>query len=347
MKLKLRKIALAVITMVCTILLTGCGEITLYGEVTEVNIDAQTGVFSFQLLQDGGEPITVVTDQNTHIFSWLDEVSESDLRTGAMEGIFVEVTGRSSHSNMNATEVQIDRLRIPAVHTLEDGTQIDRMIGFSDSVYCLEDGTQLLMVRDTIGPDNVHSGTVESLGELPQEAQQNIKMYFAEQGILYDVFATLENAYDAYYILKDKFSAYTLSQEIGPIASSDEVIYYLTIVTTPDLAAHGHAQLRLGVAFDKDTGEVIPTSDLFTCEADELIKQLLEICKVEDEALTAEMIENFKLEYMVFFPDNLKITFPAEALPEYGISHGMGFDYSEEVRALIQPWAVPNGSGQE
>ena len=347
MKLKLRKIALAVITMVCTILLTGCGEITLYGEVTEVNTDAQTGVFSFQLLQDGGEPITVVTDRETHIFSWLDEVSESDLRTGAMDGIFVQVTGKTSHSNMNAKEVQIDRLRIPAVHTLEDGTQIDRMMGFSNSFYCLEDGTQLLMVSDTIGPDNVHSGTVESLDELPQEAQQNIKMYFDEQGIMYDVFATLENAYDAYYILKDKFSAYTLSQEIGPIASSDEVVYYLTIVTTPDFAAHGHAQLRLGVAFDKDTGEVIPTSDLFTCEANELIRQLLEICKVEDKALTAEMIENFKVEYVTFSPDYLEITFPAEALPEYGISHGMGFDYSEEVRALIQPWAVPNGSGQE
>lgn len=342
-----RRTALSVIIMVCTILLSGCGEKTIHGEVTEVNMDAQNGVFSFVLTQDGGEPITVATDENSHIFSWIDEVSEADLRAGTKEGIFVSVTGRTSRSNMNATEVQIEYLRVPGVYTLEDGTQVDRLIGSTYSFYCLADGTELLMVRDTIGPDNVHSGTVESLDELPQEAQQNIKMYFDEQGIMYDVFATLENAYDAYYILKDKFSAYTLSQEIGPIASSDEVIYYLTIVTTPDFAAHGHAQLRLGVAFDKDTGEVIPTSDLFTCEADELIKQLLEICKVEDEALISEMIENFKLEYMVFFPDNLEITFPAEALPEYGISHGMGFDYSEEVRALIQPWAVPNGSGQE
>ena len=30
-----------------------------------------------------------------------------------------------------------------------------------------------------------------------------------------------------------------------------------------------------------------------------------------------------------------------------GVSHGMGFDYNEEVRALLQPWAVPTGSELE
>lgn len=341
----LRRIALSIIIMVCTILLSGCGEKTIHGEVTEVNIDAQTGVFSFVLTQAGSEQITVVTDENTHIFSWIDEASEADLRAGTMEGIFVSVTGRTSRSNMNATEVQIEYLRIPGVHTLEDGTQIDHLIGATYSFYCLANGTELLMVRDTIGPDNVHSGTVESLDELPQKAQENIKAYYDEQGILYDISATLEDAYEAYCILKDEFSTYMLSQEMVPTASSDKVIYYLTVVTTPDNKSYGHAELRLGVAFNKDTGEVIPTTDLFTCEADELIGRFSEICKVGDEALIAEMIENFKLEYVVFFPDNLEIAFPVEALPEYGVSHGMGFAYSEEVRSLLQPWAVPKSSG--
>lgn len=203
------------------------------------------------------------------------------------------------------------------------------------------------MVRNTIGPDNVHSGTVESLDTLPEEAQQKIKTYFDEQGILYDVFVTLENAYDAYCILKDDFSTYVLSQEMVPTASSDEILYYLTVVTTPDNGTYGHTELRLGTAFDKDTGEVIPASDLFTCEPDDIIDRFAEICKVDDEALIAEMKAKLKLEYVIFFPDNLEITFPAEALPEYGISHGMGFDYSEEVSALLQPWAIPNGSGME
>ena len=341
-----RRIALAVIIMVCTILLSGCGEKTIHGEVTEVNTDVQTGVFSFVLTQDGGEPITVVTDENTHIFSWLDEASEADLRACTKEGIFVSVTGRTSRSNMNATEIQIEYLRVPGVYTLEDGTQVDRLIGSTYSFYCLADGTELLMVRDTIGPDNVHSGTVESLDELPQKAQENIKAYYDEQSVLYDVFATLENAYDAYYILKDEFSTFILSQEMAPTASNDEVIYFLTVVTAPD-KSYGHAEQRLGAAFNKATGEVIPVSDLFTCEADELIGRFTKICQLQDEALIAEMIKNFKLEYIVFFPDNLEITFPVEALPEYGVSHGMGFDYNEEVRALLQPWAVPKGSKLE
>lgn len=340
-----KRAAIVLLAFVCAILFAGCGEKTIYGEVAGVKTDAQTGVFSFILTQDGGEPITVVTDENTHIFSWIEGVSESDLRDGAMEGIMVSVTGTTSRSIMNATEVQIDHLLLREAHTLADGTQIDIMMGSSYTFYCLEDGTELLMVRNTIGPDNVHSGTVESLDALPQEAQQKIKAYYDAQGILYDVLATLEDAYDAYCILRDDYSTYVLSQEMVPTASSDEIIYFLTVVTTPDSRTNGHTELRLGAAFDKDTGEVVPASDLFTCEPDELIDRFAEICKVDDEALIAEMKANFKLEYVVLFPDNLEITFPAEALPEYGISHGMGFDYSEEVCALLQPWAIPNGSG--
>lgn len=342
-----KRSALVLITLLCAILFTGCGEKTISGEVTGVKTDAQTGVFSFILTQDGSEPITVVTGENTHIFSWIEGVSESDLRDGSMGGIMVSVTGTTSRSSMNATEVQIDHLILRGAHTLADGTQIDIMMGSSYTFYCLEDGTELLMVRNTIGPDHVHSGTVESLDALSQAAQQKIKEYFDAQGILYDVFATLEDAYDAYCNLKDDYSTYVLSQEMVPTASNDEIIYFLTVVTTPDDGTNGHTELRLGAAFDKDTGEVVPTSELFTCDPDELIDRFAEICKVDDEALIDEMKANFKLEYVILFPDNLEITFPAEALPEYGISHGMGFDYSEEVRALLQHWAIPNGSGVE
>lgn len=342
-----KRTAIVFLVLICAVMITGCTEETICGEVTGVKTDAQTGVFSFVLTQDDGEPVTVVTDQDTHIFSWLDEVSESDFRAGAMEGIFVSVAGRVSNSNMKAMEVQIDGLRMRDVYTLEDGVQIDLMIGPSHSIFCLEDGTELLMVQNTIGPDNVYSGTGESLDALSQEAQQKIKEYFDAQGILYDIYETLENAYDAYYILKDDYTACMLSQEMAPTASNDEVIYYITVVTTPDDGTYGHAELRLGAAFNKETGQAISASELFTCEPDALIERFAEICKVDDEALIAEMKANFKLEYVVFFPNGIEITFPAEALPEYGISFGMGFDYSQEVRALLQPWAVPKDSGLE
>lgn len=342
-----RRIAVVLVTLACAILITGCGTKTIYGEVTEGNTDAQTGVFSFMLTQDDGESITVVTDQNTHIFSWIDEASEFDLRNGSMEGIMVSVTGRRSHSTINATQVEIAHLLVRGEYALEDGTRINIKRGISGTVYCLEDGTELLMVRNTTGPDHVTVGGVESLDALSQEAQQNIKAYYDEQGILYDVFATLEDAYDAYYILKDDFSPYLLSQEMVPTASSDKVIYFLTVVTMPHHGTNSHTELRLGAACDKATGEVIRASDLFTCEPDEIVDRFIGISMVDDEALTAEMKANFKLEYVIFFPDNLEITFPAGALPKHGISHGMGYDYTEEICALLQPWAVPNGSRQE
>ena len=340
-----KKATMVLMVFVCAVVFAGCGEKTIYGEVTDVKTDAQTGVFSFILTQDGGEPITVVTGEDTHILSRIEGVSESDLRDGAMEGIMVSVTGTTYRSSMNATEVQIDHLLIRDACTVADGTQIDILIGSINTFYCLEDGTELLMVRNTIGPDNVYSGTVESLNALSQEAQQKIKDYFNAQGILYDLFATLEDAYDAYCILKDDYSTYVLSQEMVPTASSDEIIYFLTIVSTPDSGTNGHRELRLGAAFHKDTGEVIPALDLFTCESDAIIDRFAEICKVDDEALISEMKVNFKPEYVIFFPDNLEITFPADALPKYGASHGMGFEYNAEVSALLQPWAIPNGSG--
>ena len=342
-----RRTAVFLVTLACAILITGCGVKTIRGEVTEINTDDQTGVFSFVVTQDDGESITVETDQNTHIFSWIDEASEYDLRNGAIDGIVVSVTGRRSRSAIKAAQVEIEYLLARGEYALEDGTRIDIKRGIFDTVYCLEDGTKLLTVRNTVGPDDVITVGVESLDTLSQEAQRNIKAYYDEQGILYDVFATLEDAYGAYYILKDNFSPYLLSQETVPTASSDRVVYFLTVVTMPYRGTNSHTELRLGTAFDKATGEEIRASDLFTCEPGEIIDRLIEISMVDDEALTAEMKANFKLEYVIFFPDNLEITFPAGALPKHGISHGMGFDYTEEICALLQPWAVPNGSRQE
>lgn len=345
MKHRCRVLMFLIIALICAVIFAGCGDKTIRGEVTGVNTDAQTGAVRFVLEQDDGELITVVTDKDSHIFSWIDEVSESDLRTGAVEGIMVSVTGRMSGSTMHATQVQIDQLLVRDAHTLEDGTQIDVLIGSTHLLYCHQDGTELLMVRTPIGPDCVHVGGVESLDLLPQKAQQNILAYYNAQGILYDEFKVLEEAYTAYQILKDDFQTFTLGQEIVPTASNDEIIYFLTVVTMPDNGPHGDKELRLGAAFDKETGKKIPVLDLFTCEPEEIIPLFAEICKLDDEALISEMKANFRPEYVVFFPDNLEITFPAGVLEVYGTSFAMGFDYGEETYdALLQPWAIPCGS---
>ena len=176
---------------------------------------------------------------------------------------------------------------------------------------------------------------------LPQEAQQNIMAYYDDQGLFYDEFQTLEDAYDA-FCAWDKFYAFYLSQEILPTASSDDVMYILTDFMS-DRGMEGSNELRLCAVFDKETGENIPIEDIFACEPQEIITKLIEICGPGKDAPMDEMKQAFKPEYVVFYPENVEIIFPEEALPEYGLNFGMGIDFeNEDLLDLIQPWAVPN-----
>ena len=182
---------------------------------------------------------------------------------------------------------------------------------------------------------------MESLDSLPEEAQQNVIAYYDAQGLFYDEFQTLQDAYDA-YCTWDKFYAFYLSQEIIPTASSDDVIYFLTDFMS-DRGYEGTEELRLGAAFDKKTGEFIPVTELFTCKPEELLPKLIEISGLDDAALIEEMEQSFIPEYVVFLPDYLEITFPESALPAYGVSSAMAIDLmDEELLKLLQPWAVPN-----
>ena len=73
--------------VICCLFLCGCSRLTIRGEVMEVNGD------SFLLLPDGGDALTVTMDENTVAFSWSEDVTVSDLKSGAMDGIIVTATG--------------------------------------------------------------------------------------------------------------------------------------------------------------------------------------------------------------------------------------------------------------
>ena len=328
--------------LMCAFLFSGCGEKTIRGEVIEVISDGQTGEFSFVIDQDVGGLKTIKTDADTYIFSWIEEATEKDLREGNVDGMMVSVTGKNRSEAFHAEHVMIEQLRIRNYHTLEDGTQVDIIIGLNEYTYCLGNITELLRVRNPIGPHNVQVAGVESLDSLPEEVQQNVIAYYDAQGLFYDEFQTLQDAYDA-YCTWDKFYAFYLSQEIIPTASSDDVIYFLTDFMS-DRGLEGTEELRLGAAFDKKTGEFIPVTELFTCKPEAILPKLIEICDLDDAALIAEMEQAFRPEYVVFFPENLEITFPESALPAYGMSSGMGIDFTknEDLLKLLQPWAVPN-----
>lgn len=336
--MKKRSFMMVLTAMICTVLLTACGEKTIRGEVMEVNSDGQ---LQFVLDQEVGGLITIHTNENTHIFSWIGEATESDFRAGDVDGMMVSVTCRKRNGEWMASQVQIERLRIRDYYALDDGSMVDLIIGLYENVYCLGNITELLVVRKPVGPDNVQVVGQESLATLPEEAQQNIMAYYDAQGLLYDEFQTLEDAYDEYY-MSDKFYAYYLSQEIVPAASSDDVIYFLTDFMS-DRGREGTLELRLGAAFDKKTGEEIHITELFTCDSEEILEKLMEITDLKKYAPIEEMKQVFKVEYVVFFPEYLEITFPEDTLPEYGLSYTMSVDFKNEALLdLLQPRAVPN-----
>ena len=335
----MKKITIGLIAILCALLFAGCSDRTLTGEVSGVKEDAQGG-FSF-VLESGGDPISVTADADTLVFSWVEGLSEKELKTGSADGIYVSVTGSVSGASMRASEIQIEGQLVRGVHTLKDGTPIDAMKGFTYTMYCLEDGTELLMVQDPVGPGNIYTGGEESLAELPQEAQERITSYYGARGLLYDEFQLLQDAYDAFSAEKEDFQSHWVEQEVCPSASSDEVIYFLTSLTGSE-----YGMQNTCAAFDKQTGEVIPAESLFTCQPGEIISCLASAAGIYDPEELAQMEAAFRPELVCFFPDNLDITFPAGTLPSHEIAHGMVLDYGEEVRALLQPWAVPSGMEQ-
>ena len=324
--------------LLCAVFLTGCGEKTIRGEVIEVHSDGQ---LSFVLDQEIGGLVTIQTDEDTHLFSWIDEAPESDFREGNVEGMMVQVTLKKFHKDKIASQILIEQLKIKDYYTLADGTKVDLIIGLNEHSYSIPNVTELLKVRKPIGPENVQIVSQESLRDLPEVAQQNIVAYYDAKGLLYDEFQTLEDAYNA-LCTWDKFYAFYLSQETCPIASSDDVIYILTDFLS-DRGMEGTNELRLCAAFNKKTGEEIPITDLFTCELEEILTKSMEICKLDKDDPIEEMKKAFRPEYLVFLPECMEITFPINDLPEYGMSFGMGIDYTDEaLQGLIQPWAVPN-----
>ena len=85
--------------------------------------------------------------------------------------------------------------------------------------YRLPDGTVILQVQEPAGPDNSITAGVESLKDLKEPARQTILDYYEKQGILYDLQAELQKAYEAYGKSKEageKFQAFTLNQTISP-----------------------------------------------------------------------------------------------------------------------------------
>ena len=324
-----------IMALIVCLLLCGCRELTIRGEMMGWFSDGQTGLCGFSILRENGDGLSVIVDGHTQIFSWVEDITVSDFKAGTMDGIVVDIKGDVKQDTIYATEIQIEGRLIRNYHTLSDGTSVNLFKSYLYQMYSLENGGDLLFVQDPTNVEETYVAGIGSLRDLPEAAQENIKAYYDAKGLLYDELQTLEEAYDA-YLAGDNFQTYTLGQEVCPSATNEEVIYFLNIVSLPG------SELRLCAAFDKDTGEAIPMADIFACEPVEFISRLAAVGGVED-ALIEEMKAAFKPEYVTVSQSYLEVNFPAGTLPSEELPFGMGFEYNEDVCELIQPWAVPSG----
>ena len=219
--------------------------------------------------------------------------------------------------------------------TLSDGTPLDIMRGFGWRTYRLTDGTELLTVQETDGPANSYL-----FDDLTEAAREKILAYYEAQGTLYDEKAELERAYAAWREEGNEYYCRSLDQRSSPTASNGRMMYFLTTVRLPVEGRTFH-ELRLGAAFDRETGDHINNLDLFACPEEEVIEAVLDAGKVPTQLLKTEMRAAFRPEYLVFFPDSLGINFPQGTLPSQEYDYYVSAEYDDGLKDLLQDWAVP------
>ena len=179
---------------------------------------------------------------------------------------------------------------------------------------------------------------------LTEAAKENILAFYEAQGILYDLPAQLERAWAAYSEADEGFEPYTLGQEVNLCAQNDSTLWLLTKVTLP-LGGRVVTEEQFCAAFDKATGERLAAEDLFTCTGDELAAALLDAAGITDEPKRSELLAAFDESRVVFRGEALEVFYPEGTVPSEETALILGLDYTDEIKALLQPRALPRNAG--
>ena len=330
---------IAILTLLCALVLTGCGrETSVDGTVTAVDYDEDGIMTALTLCTSDGKTEQVELTESTGLFSWVEGTDRADIRPE----MTVRVEGERKDGVWQADWVSITGGPEHGAAVLADGTVVDALHrSWGEKVYQLPDGTQLLRVNDTVWPEDVVVGGVPvNYDDLSPAVQTAVSAYFHDQGVGYDEQAELERAYEAYCADPEQFSAYVVGQNVSPCGASERVIYYETDVTLPVSSGVITGETTV-TAFDRETGAVIPAEDLFTCTRSELIAAVLDAAGVTEQPLRREAEAAFRLEYLRLSDTGIDIQYPMGTVPSQEHSWGIFQDYDETILSLIQPWAVP------
>lgn len=225
--------------------------------------------------------------------------------------------------------------------TLRDGTAVNVLS--SDSgfrwIYYLPDGTELLRVRAPGGdPMSGVADGDEAFGTLSEKARKKILAYYAEQKPLYDEREELEKCYAEWQELGEDYSVGYIQQNIWLRAYNEKVLYFETLAALP---GGGNADISLGAAFDRESGEKLGFRHVFAVPEEEVCRRLAGW--IYDESLWAKMAEVLKPEWIVVSEEGLTVQFPAGTLPQYWDQAYRIWVGPEKVieAELLQPWAIP------
>ncbi len=354
----MKKHVLSLLFLFLCFCLTACGQSrgTIFGEVVDIHQDPKTGTALILQTDDG--PAAVLLETDTLVGGTVDldgDAYKAAPHTGVQlyfvpdgsAGSLTMADGKTVHAYHAAGYISLESYLVENAVTLSDGTPLD--VWKSDTWgnrYQLKDGTVLLRENPPYGPENVYVGNLAGLDDFSEAAKSTVLQYYAEQGQLYDLQNELERAYDEYTESPKDFSSHLLEQRTAPAAASDQVMYFTTILTLP-VSGNIIEEVRFLAAFDRKTGTLIPTANLFTCGKDEIGPALLDLAAKngslpDDPSLKLEMAAAFQMEYLDISSDSLCIVFPQGTLLSEEHTYIISIDLTDDMKALFQPWAVPN-----
>ncbi len=326
------------------------------GIIIETNTDDGHELISFVLQTDDNKEVGIQLTDKTLLISLVKGINSETFKANPQTEVLVSVKCYRSYKTLmtdegnqitvyDAEQIIVDGYKTEDTATLQDGTNVNIWQYSHYTAYTLQNGDELLNVRNTNGPDNVYVAEVESLDDIDEMAKNNIIDFFRNRGLLYDTQAELEKAYAHYLEMEDvsEFDSYMIGQEISLSASTDTVMYFLTTVSLPIDGSHDYEQ-RIGTAFNKATGEPIDSWELFSCSPDEAIEMIMEIAGVNDPVLKSEMKKVFHTENIIFFQDNLEVCFQQGTLPSQDNTYILGLDYDDRLAEILHEWAIPRSN---
>lgn len=175
---------------------------------------------------------------------------------------------------------------------------------------------------------------------LSDKTRKNILAYYAKP--LYDEREELEKCYAECRELGEEFIPGYVQQNVWLTAYNKQVVYFKSSLA--ELLSGENADISLGAAFDRESGEKLDFRRIFAVPEEEVCRRLPELAgRIDDEDLRAEMAEVLNPEWIVISEEGLTVQFPAGSLSSFEDQAYLIHVRPHKVMEaeLLQPWAIP------